>query len=157
IIDRTGGHQPMFNEDRRVVLVFNGEIYNYQELRRELQTRGHVFRTSSDTETIVHAYEEYGEHCARYLRGMFAFAIWDRERQRLLLARDRFGKKPLNYYWDGRRFVFASEIKSILEFGISRELNLTALDEYLVYGYVSSPNTMFKGIVKLPAAHTLTF
>jgi len=98
IIDLAGGHQPIFNEDQSIVVVFNGEIYNYRELREELQGHGHHFTTSSDTETIVHAYEEYGDECVKHLRGMFTFAIWDRNRHRLLAARDRFGKKPLNYY-----------------------------------------------------------
>lgn len=157
IIDVAGGNQPIYNEDQSILIVFNGEIYNYQELKRDLQERGHQFSTNSDTEAIVHAYEEYGEDCPRYLRGMFAFAIWDRKRQRLLLARDRFGKKPLNYYWDGQRLIFGSEIKSILEAGIPREVNPIALDEYLVYAYVPAPNTMFKNVMKLPAGHTLTF
>ncbi len=114
IIDLAGGHQPIFNEDQSILVVFNGEIYNYRELQKELVERGHHFRTKSDTETIVHAYEEYGDDCVKHLRGMFTFAIWDRKRQRLLAARDRFGKKPLNYYWDGQRLIFGSEIKSIL-------------------------------------------
>ena len=157
IIDLPGGHQPIFNEDQSIVVVFNGEIYNYRELRKELQECGHHFTTKSDTETIVHAYEEYSDDCVKHLRGMFTFAIWDRKRQRLLAARDRFGKKPLNYYWDGQRLIFGSEIKSILEAGIRREINLTALDEYLVYGYVPAPNTLFKGVLKLPAAHILIY
>jgi len=157
IIDLAGGQQPIFNEDRNILIVFNGEIYNYQELKASLQKVGHHFRTDSDTEAIVHAYEEYGDDCPKYLRGMFAFAIWDRKRQRLLLARDRFGKKPLNYYWDGQRLIFGSEIKSILEAGISREVNPIALDEYLVYRYVPAPNTLFKNVMKLPAAHTLIY
>jgi asparagine synthase (glutamine-hydrolysing) len=156
IIDLAGGQQPIYNEDRTIMIVFNGEIYNYQELKASLQKVGHHFRTDSDTEAIVHAYEEYGDACPRYLRGMFAFAIWDRKRQRLLLARDRFGKKPLHYYWDGQRLIFASEIKSILEAGIPREVNPIALDEYLVYRYVPAPNTLFKNVMKLPAAHILT-
>ncbi len=157
IIDVAGGQQPIFNEDRSVLVVFNGEIYNYQELKAALQERGHRFRTDSDTEVIVHAYDEYGEDCPKYLRGMFAFAVWDKRRRRLLLARDRFGKKPLNYYWDGLRLIFGSEIKSILEAGIPREVNPMALDEYLVYRYVPAPNTLFKNVMKLPAAHTLVY
>lgn len=156
IIDVAGGQQPIFNEDRSILIVFNGEIYNYQLLKQELLDRGHHFQTNSDTEAIVHAYEEYGDECVTHLRGMFAFAIWDRKRQRLLLARDRFGKKPLNYYWDGQRLIFGSEIKSILEMGIPRAVNPVALDEYLVYGYIPVPNTMFKGVMKLPPAHILT-
>lgn len=157
IIDVTGGHQPIFNEDRSILVVFNGEIYNYQELQRELQERGHQFQTNSDTETIVHAYEEYGDDCVKHLRGMFTFALWDSRRQRLLAARDRFGKKPLNYYWDGQRFIFGSEIKSILQAGIPREINSIALDEYLVFGYVPTPNTLFKDVMKVPAAHLLVY
>jgi asparagine synthase (glutamine-hydrolysing) len=157
IIDLAGGHQPIFNEDQSILIVFNGEIYNYRELQKELQERGHHFRTNSDTEAIVHAYEEYGDDCVKHLRGMFAFALWDRKRQRLLAARDRFGKKPLNYYWDEHRLIFGSEIKSILEAGIPREINSIALDEYLVYGYVPAPNTLFKGVMKLPAAHILIY
>jgi len=157
IIDLAGGHQPIFNEDQSILIVFNGEIYNYRELGKELQERGHRFTTNSDTEVIVHAYEEYGDDCVKHLRGMFTFAIWDRKRQRLLAARDRFGKKPLNYYWDGQRLIFGSEIKSILEAGIPREINSIALDEYLVYGYVPTPHTLFKGVLKLPAAHILIY
>jgi asparagine synthase (glutamine-hydrolysing) len=157
IIDLAGGHQPIFNEDKSVLVVFNGEIYNYRELQKELQERGHHFETNCDTEAIVHAYEEYGEDCVNHLRGMFTFALWDRKRQRLLAARDRFGKKPLNYYWDGQRLIFGSEIKSILEAGIPREINPTALDEYLVYCYVPTPKTLFKGVFKLPAAHILIY
>src|SRR5437764_2734769 len=157
IIDLVGGHEPNFNEDQSILGVLNGEIYNYRELQKELQERGHHFHTNSDTETIVHAYEEYGDECVKYLRGMFSFAIWDRKRQRLLAARDRFGKKPLNYYWDGQRLIFGSEIKSILEAGIPREIDAVALDEYLAYSYVPTPNTLFKNVKKLPAAHILIY
>jgi asparagine synthase (glutamine-hydrolysing) len=157
IIDLAGGHQPIFNEDQTIVVIFNGEIYNYHELQKELQERGHHFTTNSDTEVIVHGYEEYGDDCVKHLRGMFTFALWDRKRQRLLAARDRFGKKPLNYYWDGQKLIFGSEIKSILEAGIPREINAIALDEYLVYRYVPAPNTLFKGVSKLPAAHILVY
>lgn len=157
IIDLSGGHQPIFNEDQSILVVFNGEIYNYPELQKELQERGHHFRTKSDTEAIVHAYEEYGDDCVKHLRGMFTFALWDKNRQRLLAARDRFGKKPLNYYWDGRRLIFGSEIKSILEADIPRNINPVALDEYLVYRYVPAPNTLFEGVMKLPAGHILIY
>src|SRR5882724_11845642 len=115
IIDLNTGHQPMCNEDRSIWVVFNGEIYNYQDLRKELIAQGHRFETSSDTETLVHLYEQHGVDGLRRLRGMFAFAIWDGKQRRLLLARDRFGKKPLNYYWDDKQFIFASEIKAILK------------------------------------------
>src|SRR5438094_9056002 len=157
IIDLAGGKQPIFNEDRSIVVVFNGEIYNYHELRRELREQGHHFSTQSDTEVIAHAYEEYGDECVKHLRGMFTFALWDRKRARLLAARDRFGKKPLNYYWDGQRLIFGSEIKSILEAGIPREINHLALDEYLVYAYVPTPNTLFQNVMKVPPAHVLTY
>jgi len=157
IIDLAGGHQPIFNEDQSILVVLNGEIYNYRELQKELRERGHHFRTNSDTETIVHAYEEYGDECVKHLRGMFTFALWDRKRQRLLAACDRFGKKPLNYYWDGQRLIFGSEIKSILEAGIPREVNQIALDEYLVYQCVPAPNTLFTGVMKLPPAHILVY
>lgn len=157
IIDVAGGQQPIFNEDQSIVVVFNGEIYNYQQLKQVLQQRGHRFQTNSDTEVIVHAYEEFGDTCPDYLRGMFAFAIWDRNRQRLLVARDRVGKKPLNYYWDGQHLIFGSEIKSILEAGIPRTINPIALDEYLIYSYVPTPNTLFKDVMKLPAAHILLY
>ena len=157
IIDLAGGRQPIFNEDRSVVVVFNGEIYNYHELRLGLRERGHHFSTQSDTEVIAHAYEEYGDECVEHLRGMFTFALWDSKRERLLAARDRFGKKPLHYYWDGQRLVFGSEIKSILEAGIPREVNALALDEYLVYGYVLTPHTLFKDVMKVPAGHVLIY
>ncbi|HEX4207418.1 MAG TPA: asparagine synthase (glutamine-hydrolyzing) [Ktedonobacteraceae bacterium] len=157
IIDLIGGQQPIFNEDRSALIIFNGEIYNYHQLQEELQARGHHFRTNTDTEVIMHAYEEYGDDCVTHLRGMFAFAIWDRKRQRLLAARDRFGKKPFNYYWDGTRLIFGSEIKSILAAGIPRNINDVALDEYLLYRYVPTPNTLFKNVMKLPAAHILIY
>ncbi len=157
IIDITGGQQPICNEDHTMLVVLNGEIYNYRELQDELSSRGHTFRTRSDTETILHAYEEYGDACVKHLRGMFAFALWDTRRERLLLARDRFGKKPLYYYWDGTHLLFASEIKSILQASIPREINPNALDEFLVYRYVPAPNTIFRDIYKLPAAHTLIY
>lgn len=155
IIDLAGGQQPIANEDGSVLVVFNGEIYNHEPLRAELAAKGHTFRTRSDTETIVHAYEEYGDRCVEHLRGMFVFALWDRRRQRLLAARDRFGKKPFNYAWDGQRLVFGSEIKSLLAAGVPRALDPIALDEYLTYGYVPAPHTMFAAVKKLPAGHIL--
>jgi asparagine synthase (glutamine-hydrolysing) len=157
IIDLAHSQQPIFNEDQSMLIVFNGEIYNYRELQQELRARGHQFRTHGDTETILHAYEEYGDDCVNHLRGMFTFAIWDSKRQRLFAARDRFGKKPLNYYWDGQYLIFGSEIKSILEAGIPREINPYALDEFLVYRYVPTPLTLFKNVMKLPAAHVLVY
>lgn len=157
IIDLSGGHQPIFNEDRSILVVFNGEIYNYQSIRQKLVALGHHFETNSDTEVIVHAYETYGDECVKQLQGMFVFALWDKKRQRLLAARDRFGKKPFNYYWDGQRFIFGSEIKSILEAHIPREINYEALDDFLLYRYVPTPETLFKNVMKLPAAHILTY
>lgn len=158
IIDVAGGQQPIANEDGSVIAVFNGEIYNYQQLRRELEARGHHFRTSSDTETIVHAYEDDGVDFVRRLRGMFAIAVWDRRRRRLILARDRFGKKPVHYTVVGNRLIFGSEIKSLLLApGVRRELDPASVSQYFTFGYISAPNTAFLNISKLPAAHTLTF
>jgi asparagine synthase (glutamine-hydrolysing) len=159
IIDLKGGQQPIFNCDRTAAIVFNGEIYNFQDLKKDLETRGHRFQTDSDTETIIHAYEEFGEKCVQHLRGMFAFAIYDFRRKKLFLARDRAGKKPLFYSLapDGT-FVFASEIKALLETGkIERKINLAALDAYLTFGYVPEELCIFENIRKLPPAHTLTF
>lgn len=159
IIDLARGHQPIANEDRSAWIVLNGEIYNHRELRRDLLRRGHVFRTDSDTEVILHLYEERGDHCVDELRGMFAFALWDVRRRRLLLARDRFGQKPLFYRFDGRRLLFASEIKAILAADGANarrpELDLRSLDEYLTLRFIPSPRTLFQGIRKLPPAHLL--
>jgi asparagine synthase (glutamine-hydrolysing) len=157
IIDLSGGKQPIFNEDGSVVVIFNGEIYNYADLTAGLVAKGHRFATRSDTETIVHSYEEYGENCMRDFRGMFAFAIWDRRKRRLLLVRDRLGIKPV-YYCAGRDFfVFASEIKSILQHpGVPREIDRQALDTYLALRYVPGPKTMFKNIFKLQPGHWMT-
>ncbi len=154
IIDLEGGHQPLANEDESVWIVFNGEIYNYRELRSDLVARGHVFKTESDTEVIVHLYEEYGVDCVKQLRGMFAFAIWDRRERQLLLARDPFGIKPLYYYPGSDQIGFASEIKSLLQMrGVSREVNREAFWNYLTFQYVPEPMTMFDGIRKLQPAH----
>jgi len=150
IIDLSSGHQPMSNADGSVQIVFNGEIYNFPALRAELIARGYVFRTRSDTETIVHAYEEWGPECVRRLRGMFAFAIWDAHRERLLLARDRYGKKPLFLYQTPDLLLFASEIKAILEVpGVAREVDRGALWDYFAYRYVPAPATLLAGIRKL--------
>ena len=150
IIDLRGGKQPIFNEDESAVIVFNGEIYNYRELTAQLTAAGHVFSTQSDTETILHAYEQYGDRCVERLRGMFAFAVWDRSKQRLLLARDRLGVKPLYYYAGPRFFAFASEIKSLLEIPEApREVDPEALDLYLSLRYVPGPRTIFKNIYRL--------
>jgi asparagine synthase (glutamine-hydrolysing) len=158
IIDVASGHQPISNEDGSVWIVFNGEIYNYRELRENLIARGHQFKTRTDTETIVHLYEEEGERCVEKLRGMFCFAIWDRRNQSLLLARDRAGKKPLHYALAGGAFVFGSEIKSLLQHpAVGREVDFEAISDFLTFGYVPDPLTAFKGISKLPPGHTLTY
>jgi asparagine synthase (glutamine-hydrolysing) len=154
IIDLSTGHQPIGNEDGSVQIVYNGEIYNYRELRDELIARGHRFATESDTETIVHAYEEYGDECVTRFRGMFAFAIWDKSRERLFLARDRFGKKPLFLHETNGEMVFASEIKSLLCVpGIEKRCDLDAVWDYLSFRYVPGPRTLFTGIRKLPPGH----
>jgi asparagine synthase (glutamine-hydrolysing) len=151
IIDLSTGHQPISNEDGNIHIVFNGEIYNYQALRDDLIARGHRFTTASDTETIVHAYEEFGEACVERFRGMFAFAIWDGKRDKLFLARDRFGKKPLFIHEQNGDILFASEIKSLLACpGVSAEVDLNAVWDYLAYRYVPGPATLFSGIRKLP-------
>jgi asparagine synthase (glutamine-hydrolysing) len=127
IIDLQSGHQPMANEDQNLWIVYNGEIYNHQQLRNVLESRGHRYRTRSDTETILHLYEEYGADCVQHLRGMFAFAIWNRRDRRLFVARDRLGIKPLYYWYDGKTFLFASEIKAILAYpGVRAEFNQSA-------------------------------
>jgi asparagine synthase (glutamine-hydrolysing) len=154
IIDLAGGHQPLANEDGTVWIVFNGEIYNYRELRPELESRGHTFATHTDTECIVHLYEEYGVDCVQHLRGMFAFAIWDERRGRLFVARDRLGQKPLFYRQEPDRLLFASELKAILQVpGLPRQLDPAALDMYLTYQYVPDPHCILKGYNKLPPAH----
>jgi asparagine synthase (glutamine-hydrolysing) len=148
--------QPMCNEGGSVWITFNGEIYNFQELRKELEEQGHRFRTHSDTEAIIHAYEEYGRGCLEKLRGMFAFAIWDTRNRTLFLARDRVGKKPLFYFHGADRFLFASEIKALLtDSTIPRQPDPIAIDHFLALGYVPGPRTAFLGIRKLPAAHWL--
>ncbi|MBC7636731.1 MAG: asparagine synthase (glutamine-hydrolyzing), partial [Acetobacteraceae bacterium] len=157
IIDPTGGEQPMFNEDGSVVIVFNGMIYNYRELMVELQALGHVFRTKCDTETIIHAWEEWGTDCLARLHGFFAFALWDRNRQSLFLARDRLGKKPLHYaFTKNGDFAFASEIGALAAVpGIDRRMVPEAIEDFFTYGYIPDPLTIYTGILKLPAAHCL--
>jgi asparagine synthase (glutamine-hydrolysing) len=156
IIDLAGGHQPLSNEDGTVWIAFNGEIYNFEELNRQYLSTGHTFRTRSDTETIVHLYEELGEGCFSEMRGMFALAIWDARRKRLVLGRDRVGKKPLFYHWDGRRLVFGSEIKALLEAGgISRDIDLEAFADYFSFLYVPAPKTIYREVRKLQAGHYL--
>ncbi|MFQ5756695.1 MAG: XrtA/PEP-CTERM system amidotransferase [Acidiferrobacterales bacterium] len=158
IIDLSSGKQPLFNEDGSVSVVYNGEIYNFVELRKELVQLGHVFRTRCDTEVIVHGWEEWGERCVERFRGMFAFAIWDRKAEILFLARDRLGIKPLYYTClPGEQFLFASELKALLIHpGLSRELDAQAVEDYFAYGYVPEPKSILSHVHKLPPAHTLT-
>jgi asparagine synthase (glutamine-hydrolysing) len=156
IIDLTTGHQPLSNEDESIWIVFNGEIYNFDELHEILIRKGHIFRTKSDTETIVHLYEQYGTDCLKYLRGMFAFSIWDNNKKQLFCARDRFGIKPFYFYVDTDKFVFASEIKAILKVHqVDRTISVNALDSYFTYGYVTSDLSIYKNIHKLQPAHYL--
>jgi asparagine synthase (glutamine-hydrolysing) len=158
IIDLSGGHQPMSNEDETLWIVLNGEIYNFKQLRPELIHRGHRFKTESDTETILHLYEEHGVDCVKHLRGMFAFAIWDARRKRLFAARDRLGQKPLYHVQRNGELLFASEIKALLAVDPGlRKPDLAALDEYLTLRLISPPRSMFKEVRKLPPAHYLTF
>ena len=157
IIDLITGEQPTYNEDRSVAVILNGEIYNYRELRQDLEKRGHSFRSQSDTEVLPHLYEEYADDMVQHLNGMFAFALWDSKRRRLLIARDRFGEKPL--YWGvfDNTLLFASEPKVLLSHpSVTTSLNLQALRQYLSFDYVPAPLTIYQGINKLPAAHTLT-
>src|SRR5437867_4191309 len=156
IIDLVTGEQPVYNEDHSIAVILNGEIYNYRELRADLETRGHRFRSASDTEILPHLYEEYGRDMVQHLNGMFAFALWDDKRRRLFIARDRFGEKPL--YWGvfDRKLLFASEPKVLLAHPAVRpNLNLNALRKYLSFDYVPAPLSIYEGINKLPAAHTL--
>lgn len=156
IIDLSGGEQPLYNENNSLVVVCNGEIYNYIELAQDLRARGHHFKTGSDVETILHLYEEYGVECVQYLRGMFAFALWDMEKQQLLIARDRLGEKPLYLWEDGQLLYFASELKALLQaIPQAPELDPNAIDLYFHYEYVPEPHTPFKNIRKLPAAYRL--
>ncbi|MFH1562469.1 MAG: asparagine synthase (glutamine-hydrolyzing) [Nitrospirota bacterium] len=158
IIDlSTAGHQPMSNEDGTIWITYNGEVYNYVELRPELEAKGHRFISHTDTEVIIHAYEEYGEECLSKFNGMFAFALWDSRQNKLFCARDRFGIKPFYYYYDSQRFVFASEIKSLLEDeGIEKRPNNQIICDYLIYAYIDhTEDTFFEGIKQLPPAHYL--
>lgn len=157
IIDLSeAGHQPMSNADGSIWITFNGEIYNFQALRRELESLGHRFRTRTDTEVLIYAYEQWGEACLSRLRGMFAFVIWDALRKRLFAARDRVGKKPLFYTQTSQSFLFASELQGLIANPeVKREVNFPAIDSYLSYGYVPAPGTAFKDIFKLPPAHYL--
>jgi asparagine synthase (glutamine-hydrolysing) len=157
IIDLSSGQQPLFNEDGSVVVTFNGEIYNFPELSDELKAAGHIFKTHSDTEVIVHAWEQWGEECVKRFRGMFAFAVWDRNRKTLFLARDRLGKKPFYYAVlpDGK-FIFGSELKSLLVHrNLERQIDPHAVEDYFALGYVPEPKCIFKSVHKIPPAHTL--
>ena len=158
IIDLSSGQQPLFNEDQSVVVVFNGEIYNFPDLMDELKAAGHQFRTHCDTEVIVHAWEQWGEACVEHFRGMFAFALWDRNRATLFLARDRLGIKPLYYAeLDDASVIFASEMKALLAHPrLKRTVDPQAVEDYFAYGYVPEPRTIFRSVKKLPPAHTLT-
>ncbi len=156
IIDIEGGHQPIANEDGTVWIVYNGEIYNFKELRKYLVKHGHEFQTETDTEVIVHAYEEFGIDCVKRFNGIFAFSIWDENQRRLFLARDHFGVKPLYYYYNGKRFLFGSELKAILcDPSIPREIDIDALNLCLTFRHTPSPFTLLKGIYKLSPAHFL--
>src|ERR1700688_374203 len=168
IIDLPGGHQPVFNEAGNVAIVFNGEIYNFRQLRGTLEARGHAFRTHSDTEAIVHAYEEWGEDCLRELRGMFAFAIWDARssgssgeaarRARIFLARDRLGIKPLYYAVAGGALLFSSEVRSLLASGqLQPRVSPDSLEAYLTFGSVVEPSTLVDGVFSVPPGHCLAF
>jgi asparagine synthase (glutamine-hydrolysing) len=158
IIDLETGNQPISNEDGTIWVIYNGEIYNYQTLRVQLEAKGHLFHTNSDTEVIVHLYEEVGEHCVEQISGMFAFALWDQPQQKLLLARDRLGQKPLFYARDGSDFLFGSEIKAILSLHHQKpELDPLAMHDYLSLRFIPPPRTIFNHIQKLPPAHTLVF
>ncbi len=153
IIDLTTGHQPLTNEDQTLWLVCNGEIYNFRELRQELRSKGHKFKTGSDSEVILHLYEEYGDDFVLHLNGMFGFALWDGKRKRLIIGRDRIGIKPLYYYNDGKRLIFSTEAKAILAVpGVERDIDPIALQSYLSLGYVAAPYSLFSGIKKLPVA-----
>jgi asparagine synthase (glutamine-hydrolysing) len=157
IIDLSSGQQPMTNEDRSLWIVYNGEIFNHASVRPELEQAGHRYRSHCDTETILHAYEEFGPDCVKRFRGMFAFALWDQNRRTLFCARDRMGIKPFYYYWDGRLFAFASEIKALLQHPeIRTKFEDTLLPEYLAFGYTSGDQTLFAGIRKLMPGHHLT-
>ena len=156
IIDIAGGQQPIANEDGTIEVVFNGEIFNFRELRAELELAGHHFATNSDTEVIVHAYEQWGDDALLRFNGMFAFALWDGRRQRLLLARDRMGKKPIYWHLSSHGLLWGSEIKSMLEAPwVERAIDPVALHHYLTLQYTPDPLTAFKGIFRLPAAHKL--
>ncbi len=156
IIDLNTGQQPIYNEDNTIVVVFNGEIYNFKELRERLRSKGHQFFTQTDTEVIIHGYEQWGTACVKRFRGMFAFALWDANKKELFLARDRLGIKPLYYYYDGKKILFASEIKALLQNKqIRKTINLKALSDYISLGYVPNPKSILENIYKLSPGHHL--
>ncbi len=156
IIDIADGQQPMGTADNNLQIVFNGEIYNYIEIRKHLIQKGHQFQTNSDTEVILYAFVEWGQACVERFNGMFAFAIWNKQKKELFLARDRVGKKPLYYYWEGEKFFFASELKALSHTGICpKQINDQALDCYFSFGYIPSPVTIYKDVLKLPSAHSM--
>jgi asparagine synthase (glutamine-hydrolysing) len=158
IIDLETGKQPICNEDGSVCVIFNGEIYNYREVREQLERKGHAFRTQSDTEVIVHAYEEYGVECIQHFNGMFAIAIWDRSTRRIILVRDRIGIKPLYYWTDGKHLIFGSELKAVVAHSmVPRQIDLNSLDNFLSLEYIPGPGTIFTDIYKLPPGHLLIF
>ena len=158
IIDLESGHQPIHNEDKTIWTVFNGEIYNFRELRKELEQKGHTFYTHSDAECIVHSYEEYGEECFNKFRGMFAIAIWDERKRRLVLGRDHLGKKPLFYTCINGLLAFGSELKSLIQLPMfSKELSTDSIRDYLLFGYIPTPSSIFKDVCKLPPAHYLIY
>ena len=158
IIDLESGHQPIHNEDKTIWTVFNGEIYNFRELRKELERKGHKFYTHSDAECIVHSYEEYGEQCFSKFRGMFAIAIWDERKKCLILGRDHLGKKPLFYTYTNGLLAFGSELKSLIQLpGFNKTLSQSAIHDYLLFGYIPTPSSIFKDVQKLPPAHYLIF
>ncbi len=156
VIDLETGDQPIYNEDGSLAVVLNGEIYNYRELRSDLEKRGHTFRTKGDTEVLVHLYEEHGQDLVHHLNGMFAFALWDQSQERLLLGRDRVGKKPLYYAQRDGELTFASELRALAA-GLegSPEIDPSSVDCFLAYGYIPAPWTIWRGVSKLPPAHTL--
>src|SRR5437763_121627 len=155
IVDLATGQQPISNEDETAWIVFNGEIYNHAELRPKLEAQGHRYRTHSDTETIIHLYEQYGRDCVRHMRGMFAFAIWDAKKKRLFIARDRLGIKPLYYRLTSESLVFGSEIKVVLAAGARPEFRRGALPEYLAFGFISGAETFYDGISELMPGHIM--
>src|SRR5258708_3041020 len=158
IIDVCSGHQPMANEDESVWVMLNGEIYNFPELRQDLEGKGHRFATRSDTESLVHGYEEYGDGLLSRLNGMFAIALWDRSNRKLLLARDRAGEKPLHYSLVNNGLVFGSEIKALLQHpSVSSELDWAAFDEFMSFGYIAAPRSIYRHIKKVPPGHYLVY